>query len=391
MYGRQAGVPGLPLRARPSTGGPTAAPWKTLGYDNRRSGHNPSGWLSWPAESGLFARTKHSVAHEPALVDGVAYFGSREHDDSGVEGTDGPSGLRAVDRSGEEWFYRERDTLASPTVVGNAIFVTSEERTVALGRRNGDLCWGFRAGRGIPAASPTVADGSVYVTGDRLFALVATTGEVQWATDRLVHTPGGTAATSDGVFATASSPGGGAVYRFDPETGETVWSEPTDSSVLAPPVLGPIVYVVETDGQLRTLDPADGTGVWSRDLGDRASALPAVAEGTVYVVAPGDDTLRAFDAVTGAVDWQFSFDGRQATGPTVGRTSVYFPVRTKTGGVVPALAARTGAVRESHELPRQPATPLVLGAKRGLISTSSFASTTRLSSLEPASPGAAPE
>jgi len=367
--------------------GPVATPWQTLGYDSRRSGYNPYGWLPQSAEVSAFAYAGRQSDHQPAFVVGTAYFGSRKPDNRGIGINEGLAGLRAADSEEESWFFQADATIASPTVVGNAVLVTSAGTTRAVDTRDGALCWEYHEGTARPSASPTVVDDTVYVTGERVFALTASTGEVRWATDTLQFRPRGTAATTEGVFATAGNDERGAVYRFDTETGSEKWVTPTSGMTLAPPVLGKLVYVVEAEGRLRALDPSDGTEVWSRELGGPTTAIPAVADRTVYAVASAGSTLTAFDAFTGTMRWEFPFEGRRAVGPTVGSSAVYLPTSTRQSrGLVHAVAPETGEVRESYELPAEPRTPLVLGPQIGLVNARGDSSSTWLYALSQPGP-----
>jgi len=361
--------------------GQAATPWRTLAHDSRRSGYAPYGQLPPETSASVFADARQQIEMQPTFIDGTAYFEARRADPQDI-GRLGPSGLKAADGRDDLWFVPESDTLASPTVVGDAIFMTSDGTTRALDRRDGALCWEYRAGVSHPAACPTVVGDTVYVTGERVYALAATTGEVQWATTRpeggAFH---GTAATSAGVFATARGDAWDGVYRFDPETGREQWVTPTSSSLLVPPVFGEFVYVAEATGQLRALDPSDGTEAWARDLGGDSSAMPAVAEGTVYAAATNGDSLQTIDASTGDLRWESGFDALNAKSPTVAGDSVYVPAGVHDGGLLYEFAAGTGRIRGTHELPGAPTTPLVVGVDEGLVGTGSRSSGTKLQLL----------
>jgi outer membrane protein assembly factor BamB len=360
--------------------GPVATPWRTQAHDARRSGYAPYGQLPPETTADLFANVHQTIEMQPAFVDGVAYFGARRAAPQDI-GDLGPSGLKAADSRRDQWFVPEHNALASPTVVGDAIFVTSDGTTRALDRRDGTLCWEYSAGASHPTACPTVVGDTVYVTGERVVALAATTGEVQWATTRPEGGFRGTAARSDGVFATARGEAWDGVYRFDTETGRERWVTPTDSGLPVPPVLGEFVYVTEATGQLRALDPSDGTEAWSRELGGDSSAMPAVAEGTVYAAATNGDSLLSIDASTGDLRWESGFDALNVKSPTVAGDSVYLPASVHDGGLVYEFAADSGRIRGAHELPRAPTTPLVVGVDVGLIGTGLRSSRTKLQFL----------
>jgi len=354
------------------------SPWPTLAFDSRRRGYSPDAWMASWTDADVFANAGQTNAIQPAFVDGTAYFGGKLPSYQGIGSSNGPSGIRSVDGDQYGWSVQEKGALATPTVVGNAIFVTSNGMSRALDRRDGTLCWAYHKGRSNPTASPTVVDGTVYVVGQRVFALAARTGEVEWTTEHLDFSPQGTAVTDNAVFATAGGDGGGAVYRFDPETGQQDWRASTSSSIRVPPVLGERVYVLDADGRLRALRRSDGSEAWSHQFGGRSSALPAVAQGTVYAATTNGTTLKAFDELTGAVRWEFEFDGRRAMGPTVARDIVYLPITDDDGGRIDALQSESGSLLISHDLPHSPASSLVIGEGVGLITADPSRSSTLL-------------
>lgn len=347
--------------------GPEVGPWPTLAHDNRRTGHAPYGWLPEKPAVRRFAQVGRTASTQPLMIGRRAYFSARQFDEEAGWRGIGPTGLRATDDQDEGWFFDEPKPLATPTVSGEALFLTTSGATWALDRRDGSLCWEYREGTGTPLTAPTVIGDSVYISGERLFALSATTGAVQWATDRIAGRIGGTAATPDGVFATASTGNGGAVYRFDPETGRRQWATSTDSAALVPPVVGDLVYVAEATGRLRALERSNGSEAWSRELGGRGALLPALADGTVYATGLNDFTLQAIDALTGTTRWEFPYVGRSVAGPTVADDVVYVPTTVPDQGRLYALEAATGRLRGSYDLPQRPVSPLVSAPGTGLI------------------------
>lgn len=344
--------------------GPVAHPWQTRAHDARRSGFTRYGWLPQDVAVDRFTSVRQPITTQPAFVDGVAYSGARRLD---PDLNRWRSGVEAIDQRGRGWFLYQRNPVASPTVVGDAIFVTSAGLTRALDRRDGTFCWAYRQGSNQPTGSPTVADGTVYVTDGRVFALAATTGEVRWATDRWDTTLRGTAASGEGVFVTAGRDGRGSVTRLEPATGRELWSTSTQSEVLVSSVVGELIYVVEATGRLRALDPSDGGEVWTHELGGLSSSAPALARGTVYAVPTEGNTLQAFAASTGELRWETTFDGRNAMDLTVTVDTVYLPVAGDGGGFIHAFSVDTGTLLRSHDLPREPVSALIVGEGAGLV------------------------
>lgn len=366
------------------TGGPVATPWRTQAYDARRSGYNPFGRLPVETAVDSFATAGRRSEVQPAFVAGVAYFGGRRVSEE--DATEfGPAGFKASTGSRERWFVAMDGQPTSPTVVGDAIFVTNDDATRAFDRRDGTLCWEYRRGSSHPTAAPTALRGTVYAIGDRVLALTATTGEIRWATSRPETDFRGTAATERGVFATSGGRGRGAVHGFDPKTGRERWHRRTRSEVLVPPVVGEFVFAVEADGRILALAATDGREAWSRDMDADSSAMPAVADGTVYVVATDGGAVQAVDAATGELRWESTVDARRVVSPTVASDTVFVPAAVRNGGLVYEFAADTGTLRRTHELPTAPVCPLVVGSGVGLIGTRSRSAGTQFRRLGAAS------
>lgn len=102
----------------------------------------------------------------------------------------------------------------------------------------------------------------------------------------------------------------------------------------AGPVLADSLYVVDGDGTLRALDPADGRERWTADV-TPAVGPPTVADGLVVVAGP--DGVHAVDVAEHAVRWRD--EGLAATAPaTVGDGRAFVPGE----GTLVALDAASG-------------------------------------------------
>lgn len=101
------------------------------------------------------------------------------------------------------------------------------------------------------------------------------------------------------------------------------------------------VYL-QADGEIHSLDAADGSRRWTADAID-ASGTPAVADDGVYVAGEG---LAALEAESGEVRWSEAFDGAESvTSPVVAFETVYVSV----DGVLRAHDATDGSLRWEHE------------------------------------------
>ncbi|MFJ4983314.1 PQQ-binding-like beta-propeller repeat protein [Streptomyces sp. NPDC088732] len=118
-----------------------------------------------------------------------------------------------------------------------------------------------------------------------------------------------------------------------------VWAVSLGEKVSARPVVaGGTVYAGGEDGTVYALDAATGRTKWSYGAGSWKDASPAVDGGTVYVGGK-DGSLYALDAATGRLKWKsFTPFGVRST-PAVAGGAVYFATDN---GEVHAVDAVTG-------------------------------------------------
>lgn len=160
---------------------------------------------------------------------------------------------------------------------------------------------------------PTVADGTVYVGGDRLAALDPADGSERWTYDTGPPTLSRPLIRDETAFVLSGYYDGHdyddeRVHAVDATTGEERWQIPHGSAATLVGATADSVYVAGKDDQVgvtgeRTyaLDAADGTARWSHETGD--VLFPGRATGSaVYVGAPRG--LVALDAATGEERWQ---------------------------------------------------------------------------------------
>lgn len=159
--------------------------------------------------------------------------------------------------------------------------------------------------------SPTVADGTVYLTEEQadadnearttVAAIDALDGTTAWETVYPNTTaPGPTAVTEDYVLARL----GGSVVALDPATGDQQWAVAgaLESGIA---VTEDTVYTLGTGAESATLyalSVADGTRRWEHEV-DAGTFLPtpAVGDGTVYV---GGTALQALGTESGTEQWR---------------------------------------------------------------------------------------
>lgn len=230
--------------------------WAMYRHDMVRSGSNdigatdPEGKLKWTFQAGA------EIDSSPTVVDGVVYFGSRDHN------------LYAIDAvTGEErWVFQTGSWVESSPVVVNGVvyFGSNDGNLYAVNAVTGLKIWEFKISRAI-TASPAVADGMVFF--------------------------GGTDYT---------------VYGLDATTGEKIWQFETRGYIYSSPVIAKgILYVGSADGYCYALNANNGRFRLRYKAGEVLSS-PAFSNGIVYFCSRGD--LFAIDGK--ARNWPWEHDIR---------------------------------------------------------------------------------
>lgn len=229
----------------------------------------------------------------------------------------------------------------SPVVTSDLVLVgTPDSRLVALSH-GGEKLWEHPLG-GPVAGAPTVADGTVYVADGTgaLHALVAATGATLWDAPlghaRVVGSP---AVDGDLVIWSGLDRVVRAVRRAD---GSPVWSaEMGGAAEGALAVADGMVVAAGADKVVHAWSEQDGTARWTATLGAPTRATPAIADGQV-LIGGKDGILVALDLGTGAVRWRYTAGGFLDASPAVDGETVYVG---STLGSLHAVSSKTGERR----------------------------------------------
>ena len=189
--------------------------------------------------------------------------------------------------TGEElpWspFRTEAKIWSTPTVQnGIAYFGSQDHNVYAVDLRDGSELWRYRTGGAI-VGSPLLFQGRIYVGSfdKKLYALDADDGELEWEFESqnwFWSSP-----VTDGVTIFAPSMDG-FVYALDPgdpasgEAKEALWRHNMESPIVSTPVLVPLGLVVAAvDGRMRLLSTSPS------DLmdGEVISNLPSLENGQI--------------------------------------------------------------------------------------------------------------
>jgi outer membrane protein assembly factor BamB len=244
------------------------------------------------------------------------------YDDSGVYAVDAATGEL-------EWEQTVAGYAgAGPTVAGGRVYLgTDEGRVAAFDAADGTEQWTVE--RREPFDSPAVVDGTVYVVGDRVYALDAESGDVVWAQAVAGDPEGAIPAVGDGSLYTRG--GEGRIVALETSDGSERWEFTREGRTFrTPAVVDGRVYVGEAGQEqaevsLRVLDAGTGELDWAFATREFASA-PAVGDGSAYI-ATGTDEVVGLDAAGGAEQWRFG-DGERVIGPSLFGNTVY----VSTGG-----------------------------------------------------------
>jgi len=251
-------------------------------------------------------RTHGYVISSPAIANGVAYFGSTDHN------------LYAVDleTGAQKWkFQTESRVQSSPAVSDGVVYFGSYDGFFfALNAADGSLKWKFETG------------GEHRFTAKHLHGASPVAEAMPDPFDLYLSSP---AIWNSAVY---FGSGDGNVYALD-LAGKLKWKFHTGDVVHASPAIADgTLFIGSWDSNFYALDAATGAERWRfktgedpdihNQVGIQSSAL--VAEGTVYFGCR-DANFYALDAKTGQKKWAFNNKGSWVIGsPTAKDGKVYF-------------------------------------------------------------------
>lgn len=323
----------------------------------------------------------------PVIVQGKLYIGAED------------GNLYAYDLASRKlaWLYHAGAGIGStPAVADGAVYVLARDgRLHAVDAQTGVHRWEFATQgearfaayglyggekRAAPTrdpwdfwiSSPVVADGRVYFgsSDERLYALDAKTGAVQWAfkSGGMIH-----AAPALAGKALVFGSWDGAVYALDAASGRQLWRYQTETEqatstlfgVQAPPLVdGDTVYIGSRDSYFYALDLASGKMKWRYNgKGSWVISGAAVDATGVYFGTSDTNLLVGLDKRTGRT--LFEYDTRVWTyaTPLLARGIVY---GASMRGELFALDAATGKPQWSWRTPESLANESgMLDAKSG--------------------------
>jgi outer membrane protein assembly factor BamB len=328
------------ITATPQGGGTGASATFTVSTDWSQYGFSPHHKNFNPYENVLNAKNLNSltinwtagsyvlIATQPAVVNGVVYFG----------GTDSLYAVQATNGS-TLWTYATGGyVFSSPAVANGVVYFGSWDHNVyAVDASTGVKRWSYTTGGSVQAAV-TVANGVVYVGSEdhSVYALDANTGTVLWT-----YTTGGQVTSSPAVAYGVVYVGSWDhnVYALSAKTGAKLWKHTTGGLVSSgPAVVNGVVYVGSHDYGVYALDAKTGAKLWSYVTSGFIDSSPAVANGVVYL-GSADSNFYALNASTGMELWRSSGLCLCST-PTVANGVVYVSTLYYLYGLNPSTGAQ---------------------------------------------------
>ena len=314
-----------------------------FGFDAEHTHANPYERILNPTTvSGLTKRWAYQAGNginsSPAVVGGVAYVGSQDHN---LYAIDAISGVK-------KWAYQTENIIySSPAVVGGVVYIGSLDGNLyAIDAVSGTKKWTYQTGNGI-YSSPTVADGVVYASSaDRsLYAIDAVSGVKKWVyqTDSYITS---SPAVADGVVYVGSYDK--SLYAIDVASGIKKWAYQTGDHIdfSSPTVVGGVIYVGSQDHNLYAIEVVSGVKKWAYQTRSYIDSSPAVADGVVYIGSVKDHSLYAIDAASGSLKWTYQTGGDIESSPTIAGGVVYISSRD---GSLYAIDAASGSLKWTYQ------------------------------------------
>jgi outer membrane protein assembly factor BamB len=263
------------------------------------------GTEQWRAES------NSGVQIAPAVMDGTVYACL----------SDKMTALDAEDGT-KQWTSSNEIHNATPTVANESVYCGDHEKLYALDTQNGAERWSVEPKGSFGFVSPTVVNGTVYVTDNRgsepadgthgkVHAIDAETGTFEWTSD--IHNDsalGGVTVANSTVYVGR--------YAFEADNGNEKWRFDDVQSKKkrgVPTVADGTVYFGEKNNALFALDAEDGTEKWRFEGVEypTISGGPTVVDDTVFIGI--DDRLYAIDTSDGTERWSKSIGNRLVLAP----------------------------------------------------------------------------
>jgi outer membrane protein assembly factor BamB len=178
---------------------------------------------------------------------------------------------------------------------------------------------------GLHGSLPPLIDGNrVFVAGDGVAAVDATTGEVVWKEEGEVATTPPVAAQERLLVGETD----GTLRCRDRDSGRSVWAQTMTDALSAAPTVDAEgrIFVGGNDRKLRALSLKDGSQVWSRPIGADVDASPVLFKDTL-LIATEEGLVYSLTQKAGDIRWRGALPSRPLGPPELLGTAVLVPCR----------------------------------------------------------------
>lgn len=166
----------------------------------------------------------------------------------------------------------------------NRVLVTTNNgHVVALDAGTGQQVWTVETESEFGASGPAVANGTVYVAGDKVYALNVTDGTEVWNSPfEYGRTVGSTPTVVNGTVYVGSADG--YLYAINTSDGTEKWQFEADGGIATnPSVTNGRVVFASLAGSVYLLDPATGDELTSETVSGEVRSSPILSDYDVYL------------------------------------------------------------------------------------------------------------
>ena len=266
-----------------------------------------NGSINWEFSTGT------SVETRPAVVDGTVYGGDSD-------GT-----LYAVRNGSEQWtFTKPSDTIGTPVVAKNVVYVKASNRLHAVDRETGREEWQAEL-VGYDHTEPAVDSEHVYVRSNgNTYALNRSDGSEVWSAK---GTGIDLTLAGNTIYIGNAADSGSGLYALNRTNGNVRWKV-TDSPPITPVTDGKLLFL-GSNGVFYAYD-MQGQQTWRTELSEADTiGIPAHSHGSIYVVTVTEksrwDYLQVLDANNGTKRWEKRFDHASLAAPAATNDNIYIP------------------------------------------------------------------
>ena len=284
-----------------------------------------------------------SISSSPAVADGVLYVGY-------------VSGFCALNASNGRFLWSfgtpYLETYTSPAVYNGVVYTGGNANLYALNASTGSKIWSFSTNSSMAMLPPAIDNNLIFITyrtndwsiNGSVYALDASTGSLVWkftAKTQFFASPCASPTIADGMVFVGYD--NGYQYALDEATGQELWSNGTKiwihdigsgsgytaNGYVTPAAIanGRVYFGATSDDNLRlsniyAVDEFTGAKIWTYHLEDGSVSGSVALAGNLVFFTANDRYIYALNAETGSVVWKYMTSGLMNS-PSVAGGVVY--------------------------------------------------------------------